>query len=132
MTRVSKSGGLRIEERRVENAREFVTIGPEHEAWSADPPGTFHIGVGGAFVRIEPPQGASDEAVATARRCAAVTALRVTVLPRRRAAVVLPPRERRPHRKLREVVLELVEEARVDDPAALAAFVEKTMAKRGI
>lgn len=135
-------GTRRVEERLVEGAREFVTIGPEHPTWR---PGRFDengneidadvVVPEGAFVRVEPPRDATDDAVAAVREAAKKAgALRVTVLPRRRAAVVRAPKERRPHRRARDVVTELVAEANVreEDRESLRELTEAIMAARGI
>jgi hypothetical protein len=86
-------------------------------------------------VRVEPPPDASDEAVASVRRAAEKVALKVVVLPRRRAAVVTAPRDKRPHRRARDVVEELVREANLpseEDRQALAALCEGIMAARSL
>ena len=118
--------GARCEVRAVEGARAFVTFGPEHAAWQGV--GAIDSSVlavpEGAFVRLEPPPDAEDALIAEVRVCVESQALRVVVLPRRRGAVVQAPREKRPHRKAREVVEELVAEANVEDRGALREFCE--------
>lgn len=133
---------FQVVEKFVEGARAFVTIGPEHRTWDAgkvDENGDVveaPLDVApGSFVRVEPPPGASDEDVASVRAaCEKLGAIRVVVLPRRRAAVVTAPREKRPHRKAREVVGELVKEANLpeEDREAVRALCEGVMAKVGI
>ena len=145
MARTRRGAGVdsrRVEERLVEGARAFVTIGPEHRTWDAgkvDENGDVveaSLDVApGSFVRVEPPPGASDEDVASVRAaCEKLGAIRVVVLPRRRAAVVTAPREKRPHRKAREVVGELVKEANLpeEDRAALSELTEAIMSRCGL
>lgn len=122
---------FRREVRLVEDAREFITVGPEHDVWRSDP-SPMSV-TDGAFVRLEPPEYASDEHVAALRAALLKGgAVRVAVLPRRRRAAVLAPRERRPHRRAREVVLEMVAEVDDGDRAAVAAFAEEVMSRRGL
>lgn len=124
----------RVEERLVEGARAFVTIGPDAFVWKVLE--AQHLpDLRGAFARLEPPPEATDEEVARVRRlCDEGQALRVIVLPRRRAAAVLAPREKRPHRRAREVVAELVGEVNIpeEDRAALKELAEQVMSRRGL
>lgn len=131
-------GTRRVEERLVEGARAFVTIGPEHPTWSAGQTADGEevdgdLGLrGGEFVRVEPPRDASDEDVASVKRAAEkLGAIKVVVLPRRRASIVQATREKKPHRKAREVVAELVRDANVpeEDRAALSELTEAIMSK---
>ncbi len=125
----------RIEERLVEDARAFITIGPDSPLWKLGWDTSADANILGAFVRLEPPPDASDETVAKMKREAERKALRVVVLPRRRPAEVLAPREKKPHRKAREVVAELVAEANLPDEgcrAALVELVELIMSRRGL
>lgn len=135
MARVRKvpgPGSRRVEERLVEGARAFVTIGPEDPRWTLGWDSSSDLTTLGAFVRLEPPADASDETVAKMKREAERKALRVVVLPRRRATAVQAPREKRPHRRAREVVVELVETANVEDRVALRALCEGAMSKVGL
>lgn len=113
----------RVQEHLVRGARELVTLGPDHPCWQGIP-----FGCDGAFVRLLPPGDATEEQVRkiaeTARQ---MGALAVRVLPRRRGAVVVEPRERRPHVRVRDVVLELARAANVGDAAKLVEFVERVM-----
>lgn len=137
MARTRRDPGVdsrRVEERLVEGARAFVTVGPDAFVWKVLEAQHLPADLRGAFVRLEPPGGdaSTDEEIARVRRlCEEAGALRVAVLPRRRAATVLAPREKKPHRKAREVVAELVREANVDeaDRAALSDLTEGVMAK---
>ena len=130
--------GFQVVEKLVEGARAFVTIGPEHPTWGGERAADGEeqctdLGLrGGEFVRVEPPGDASDEDVADVRRAAEKVALRVVVLRRRRAQVLTAPREKRPHRRARDVVHALVEDANVEDRPALAALCEGVMSKRGL
>ena len=137
MARTRRGPGVdsrRVEERLVEGARAFVTVGPDAFVWKVLEAQHLPADLRGAFVRLEPPGGdaSTDEEIARVRRlCEEAGALRVAVLPRRRAATVLAQREKKPHRKAREVVAELVREANVDeaDRAALSDLTEGVMAK---
>lgn len=126
------NAAFRCEEREIEGARVFLTVGTQHVAWGehdtyGDPRAR------GAFVRVEPPADATDEKVAEVRRrCEQIGAVRVQVLPRRNAADVLVPREKKPHPRARDVVMELVAEANAPDRAALASFVEDIMSRRSL
>ena len=131
----SASPGTRVTVVPVDSPREFVTIGVDHPAWRFGTAESFDLRIPrGAFVRLEPPPSASDEVVARVREIAEKVALHVVCLPRRRAYVITAQREKKPHRKAREVVAELVGEANVleADRAALSEFVESVMAKRGL
>jgi hypothetical protein len=121
---------FRCEERLVENARPFFTFDAEHAAWGGQV-AYFEVPKG-AFVRLEPPEFVDDAQLAGIRDYVASFAERVVVLPRRRPAEVLAPREARPHRRAREVVLELVAESPEEGRAELAAFCEEVMARRGL
>jgi hypothetical protein len=120
----------------VSGAREFVTFGPA--LWTENPDlgdseVRCSVSLKGAFVRLEPPAEATDEQVAKVKRyCEANGAVRVSVLPRRRAAQVVAPTEKRPHRKVREVVAELVDAANVEDREGLRTTCETIMSKRNL
>jgi hypothetical protein len=120
--------GFQLREHPVEGARELITLGPEHPCWGGIP-----FGCDGAFVRVIPPDGATDEqvryVVETAKQMGAVA---VRVLPRRRQAVVVEPRAARPHVRARDVVLELVGASNVEDRVALGEFCERVMGKVGL
>lgn len=139
-TRRPGPGTRRVEERLVEGARPFFTIGPEAFVWKVLEAEHLGTAIGalvqlrGAFVRLEPPPESTDEEVARVRRlCEEHGAVRVQVLPRRRAAEVLDaPRERRPHPRVRDVVRAMVEEARAEDRDALRQFTDAVMARRGL
>lgn len=127
--------GFRIEEKLVEGARAFVTIGPDDTRWTLGWDSSADVSTLGAFVRLEPPPDASDETVALMRREAERKALRVIVLPRRRASVVTAPREKRVHRRARDVVGALIAEANLpteEDRVALRVLCDGVMGKRGI
>lgn len=115
----------------VQDAKRLVTIGPEWVGWTK---GDHELSgdMQNVFVRLVPPETASDENVDEARahfeRCGA----KVMVLPRRRAAVVLTPREKRPHRRAREVIDAMVGEANFEEKAALASFVGELMDQVGL
>ena len=140
MARTRRDPGVdsrRVEERLVEGARAFVTVGPDAFVWKVLEAQHLPADLRGAFVRLEPPGGdaSTDEEIARVRRlCEEAGALRVAVLPRRRAATVLAPRERRPHKRARDVVAELVKEANLpeEDREAVRALCEGVMAKVGI
>lgn len=122
---------FRSEERLVADAREFVTIGQEHRCWSTD---GWTLGIPrGAFVRIDPPKDVSDELVEDVREIARDEgAAFVQVLPRRKSTTVLAPRAPVEHRRARDVVLEIIAESNVEDPAALRDFCDIIMSKRGM
>jgi hypothetical protein len=127
--------GARVEERLVEGARSFITIGPDAFVWMVLEAQHLPPNIKGSFVRLEPRDVSTDEEVARVRGlCEAAGALRVMVLPRRKGATVLAPREKRPHRRARDVVAELVREANVreEDRSALAEFCETIMSRRSL
>jgi hypothetical protein len=104
-----------------------VWIKPIGEVTAADVPR-------GCFVRVEPPEGASDEVVEHLRkRLELGGAAAVRVMPRRRGAVVPAAALSKLGRfGTREVVLQLVEAARTTDRAALREAVEAALAASGL
>jgi|HubBroStandDraft_6_1064221.scaffolds.fasta_scaffold436687_2 hypothetical protein len=131
---IQYSAGTRVPEvREVAGARELVTIGPEHPAWSE----RETIGLGplanGCIARVQPPVDATDSVVEhMVFRLKSDGAAVVRVLPRRKSRVLTAPRERVAHEGARVVVLALVREANVEDREALAAFVEGVMERQKI
>jgi hypothetical protein len=89
----------------------------------------------GAYVWVQPPEGASDEKVAAvARLVRASGAAAVHVEPRRRSAVVTTPEKAAPpaaHKSVRETVAVLVSEANTNDREALRAVVESALGRAG-
>lgn len=132
MARSGPKPGFRVEERFVENARAFITIRPDDPRWKTGWDTSADVSTLGAFVRLEPPHDASDETVDAMKRAASRKALRVFVVPRRRAAVVRAPKEAKPNLKAREVVEQLVAEAHVDDREELDRLCDEIMARRGL
>jgi hypothetical protein len=133
-TRREEAGpGSSVEERLIEGARAFVTIGQDAFVWMVLEAQHLPQGLKGAFVRLEPREVSTDEEIARVRRlCEEGGALRITTLPRRRAAAVLAPREKKPHRKAREIVAELVAESNCPDREALSILCEGVMSRRGL
>jgi len=108
----------------VANARPLVTLGPDHPCWAGIP-----FGVDGAIVWVVPPESATDEEVAKVVHNAETSgAVKVKVERRRKSRVVLDAKERRPHLRARDVVLEIARAANVPDRDALVAFCERVMA----
>jgi len=111
----------------VAGARRLVTIGPEDACWQKN--GTS-ADCAGAIVRVQAPEGATDEEVArVVENLRATGAVAVRVDSRRRPKVVLEPREKRPHARARDVVLELARAANVDDVPGLISFVEQVLGR---
>lgn len=121
----------------VEGARELVTIGPDAPIWKVDLAGAFRTDdlCAGKIVRLIPPHDATDEQVAGVR-AAVASAAAVRLMPRRRVAVVVEEKAQgmgtSAHRRARDVVLQMVEEANTRDRSALRAFCEQVMARAGM
>lgn len=134
--------GFLVVEVPLERSREFVTIGPDAEAWSVpeaaqDLAESFSYAgqvFDGSFVRLEPPPDASDETVEWVRGvCVNGGAIRVFVVPRRRVAEVLEPKgEIAAGARPRDVVLQLVEESPLQEKDALRDLCEEIMARRSL
>jgi hypothetical protein len=118
--------------RPVDGSVRLETIGPESDSWKYEPPFVFGGSYAGCFVRVVPPPEASDEMVTAIRAGFEAAGAKVVVLPRRRAAVVTTPREKRPHRRAREVVRDMVKSANVEDRGALGSFVDELMDRNGL
>lgn len=125
--------GVRVREVPIDGTREFVTIGPGHPVWGGmDAVALLSLPRLGAFVRIEPPPEATEAAVAAVLAWCEQNSLRASLVPRRRPSEVVAPREKREHRKARDVVWELVGESGVGDKGALRDFCEAVMQRAGI
>jgi hypothetical protein len=126
--------GTRVPEvREIALSRELLTIGEAHPCWVAAKHDFAYGGRGGEIVRVQPPEGASDEQVERVRTSLLeVGAEVVRVMPRRRSSVLTEPAEKREHASAREVVARLVEESNVEDRAALWEFVEGVMGRQGL
>lgn len=121
----SPEPGFRLTEHPVKGARPLITIGPEHPVWQGIP-----IGCDEAIVRIQPPEGATDEEIAkVVERATGTGAVMVRVDRRRVSRVVLEPREARPHTRARDVVLEIARASNVEDVPKLIEFCEQVMGK---
>ena len=120
------------EMREVAGAAEVVTFAPDDAVvWAfADDIDTSEIPKG-AFVRLAPPEDV-DEAKLERLRTELAKVATVVVLPRRRAAVVVAPREKRLHQNARQVIQLMVAEANVEDGEALATLTEEVMEANGI
>lgn len=115
----------------IEDSRRLVTIGTDAAVWG-DRQAVLPI-ERGCLVRIEPPASVADADVEHVQlRCELAGAAAVVVLPRRKAAVVVKPKERKPHARGRELVHRMVEESNFDDKADLHEFVENIMARVGL
>lgn len=111
-----------------EGIRAVTTIGPEHPIWTG---GTLDS-VKDAFVRVDPPEDVEEEIVkAVVESVLKFAPLKVTVLPRNAAKVVLLPSgdemPRPPPRTHRQVVRGVVERANHPDRPALLAYCEAVM-----
>jgi hypothetical protein len=124
-------GQLVVEAREVEGARRLVTVGPDDPIWEAGSVEPYR----GAIVRIVPAEAATDEQVGSLRLRIAQVAAATRVLPRRRAGVVTqapPDPKRSAHKRAREIVGAMVDEANTADRVALRAFCEEVMARAGL
>ena len=109
----------------VTNARELITLGPDHPCWAGIP-----FGVDGAIVWVVPPEIATDEQIAKVVHNAETSgAIAVKVEKRRRGKVVVESKERRPKLNARAVVIELASTANVSDRTALVGFCENVLAR---
>jgi hypothetical protein len=119
------------EVREIALSRELLTIGEAHPCWVTV--NFAYGGRGGEIVRVQPPDGASDEQVERVRTSLLEAGAEVVrVMPRRRSSVLTEPAEKREHASAREVVARLVEESNVEDRAALREFVEGVMGRQGL
>lgn len=114
-------------------ARDLVTDTLDSET---KPEATRDLWAKGAIVRIRPPQDATDERIEAARRSwLEAGASRVFVEPRPKSTP-LPEsslvRQRRASAGVRQIVLDLVEEANSEDGDALRSVIEETMDSEGI
>jgi hypothetical protein len=116
----------------VRNARELVTVGPEH-VWWRDHGAAVPTDWAGAIVRLRPPEDVEDarlEDIAVFIRAAGASA--VTIERRRGRKVVDAPLERKPHARARDVVAGLAAQANVRDRERFAAFVDGVMSRAGL
>jgi hypothetical protein len=87
----------------------------------------------GSFVRVVPPKNATDALVAEVeRQVRAAGAAAVKVVRARRDETVTSPKDERPGRTAREVVMDMVRESRSVDHAALGEACEKALAGVGL
>lgn len=130
--RKPKDAVVRME---LDSPRELLTIDADSPAW-LDPTAVSPKGCRGAIVRLRPPAGAADSAVALVRAIFEnAGAARVTTLPRPRAEVVPARAKDRGAAKAvgaREAILQLVDESSSKDKAALRGFCEALMAEAGL
>ena len=113
-----------------DGASQFVTIGPEDPAWAsletADLPDA-------AFVRLKPPETATDEQVAALRNALRKRGAVVRVMPRpRRAILPVSKSTTMVKASVRDVVLKLVSDARCRRPEALSQLVESVLSEVGL
>jgi ADP-ribosylglycohydrolase len=121
----------KVEQCEIEGARRLVTIGPDDPIWEAGSVEPYR----GAIVRIVPAAAMTDEKVDSLRLRIAQVAAATRVLPRRHAGVVTEaPRapERSAHKRAREIVGQMVDEANTNDREALRAFCEEVMGRAGL
>jgi hypothetical protein len=114
----------------VEGARMLVTIGPDDPIWESGGVESYR----GAIVRFVPGDRTDEEIDRLQLRIAQVAAA-TRILPRRRAGVVTEqPREprRSAHKRARELVGQMIEEANTQDRSALQAFCEEVMSRAGL
>jgi hypothetical protein len=123
--------GAKFHSVRVEGVRVLLTIGPGDDVWT-DGSVPLPAVPSGSIVRIEPPEAADDGVVEQVRMHAAATALSARVLPRRRAAVVVAPKDHRPHASARNVVCQMATEANVADRFALQEVLDRIMDAEGL
>jgi hypothetical protein len=113
---------------RFKSSAAFVTIGPDHPLWKTAPGDVDAPRA--AFVRLVPPEDASDEQIGVLRgACRAVGAV-VRVSPRPRRGIVRVSSERsaeKPTTNVREVIRVLASKASVTDGPALMTLVESIM-----
>ena len=123
---------MKTEHRKV-CAATVKTVGPEHPIWKTDD--ASEPGVEGSFVRLDPPPNHSDDDVEHVRRLLVRDgALAVKVLPVRRDAVVGvhvagAPSVEQPHLSARSLVMEILTEARSQEPELLRKVAEEAMAE---
>lgn len=121
---------LNVEEHVFGRASALLTVGADHAAWGGRREELGRVAPG-SFVRVFPPEGASDGDVEAVCR-ALGDGCRVRVMPRERAAATPVLAEASPRRSARDVCLALVEEVVSRDRDALRALAEEIMAEAGI
>jgi len=116
-------------------SRRLVTFGPEHEIWDPNYQGTG-ICVDGALVRLEPPAGITDawldEFQVELKHLGAVA---VRVGHRQRADAVITQVEKTQPAKgesVHQVVMGMVDEAKVGDKDSLRNLIEAALAAEGL
>jgi hypothetical protein len=135
-----RTPGTRVPEvREVAEARELITVDPQHKAWGhqhapTDPGTMFDYRVfNGAIVRLQPPEWMDDRGVESIRaEIEKYGAKVVRVGARRKSRVLTEPRGPTQHASARAVVLQLVEESNVDDRDALRTFCDAVMQRQGV
>jgi hypothetical protein len=109
------------------DATRFGTVGPK-DPWLS---GVTMRGF--AFIRLQPPSGTSEELIAEYRKAAETEGAVVKYIPANEEAVVTDQAAPVIESKgIRETVLDLVREAKTDDPTSLTFLVEKTLAEVGL
>ena len=131
----NRFAGLSVEHREL-SATELITLDSDHAVWNLTGASPTLPNVKGALLRIRPPEGFPDAALAALKgMLLKAGALAVRVLPRRlRGAPNAEPANRfaGSTRKPREVVAEMVAKAYTDDRAALAALCDEVMREGGM
>ncbi len=124
-----------VEVVRAEGAARFVTF-DEGWKWAEEmEPPPMEDGHSPLFVRLRPPSSVEESRVERVRKHLVSAGCSVVVERARRGAVVSASAEvssERPHARVREVVLALVEESRSADKEKLRAMVEATMSQEGV
>jgi hypothetical protein len=112
----------------------FLTITPGSECWKGhDPWADGHDVEGVKFVRIQPPEDATDADVERLRAYCARDGVDVQVAQRPRAQVVVDQATVKYEEKgIRETVEKMVEEAVTNDRPALSLFVQSILSEVGL
>lgn len=119
--------------RKLSASKPLVEIEEDSDIWS---PETFRIDVTGAYVKLKPPENATDEQIVrTVEALKKWGAGLVHVLPRKRSDVVpraAVPGVKRAHKALRETVIAIAIESNQANNAEFMPLVEKTLSEVGL
>jgi hypothetical protein len=125
-----------VEVVRFSQSANVITIGPESPCWEdLENALEYHRDAEDAFVRVRPPAGASDAAVAQVVAAVKRIAVAVRADPRPRAAVVPESSHAEPApvaASARAVVLQLVAESHSSGKKALSDLCEQIMGCAGL
>lgn len=118
-------------------SRRLMTVGPDHPVWGMSVEEMVVANVEGALVRLEPPAGVTDATLdALENELLLDGAVAVRVGHRQRADAVIPQVEKeQPATKgesTHQVVMNMVEEAKVGNKEALRDLIEAALAAEGL